>query len=347
MASRLLARVSTNGAGGKPTRAAGARHAVVVELAHDWARREVLREWSQWLRGPSPRSPRAAPAPVRRGRAGLVNDILCLRWLGHLDDRAGGCAAPADRIAKREAHDVAAWSFLAIVGDGHGLGAGGGDPTHGGASDLVEQLTRWGRTSTLSIEADGTVETLPGKKGPRRWPPIVRCLAESALAHAWLLGGASESIHDQIARLATVRMEIEPPVHLVSDIRRARGAGEADIAGRSQIWRAYRWPRPDRRAEIGASAALVDGLRTIFDVAGVELALVKPLAADLAVEIAGAVLPSPVDRRKRAFDAFERADQVALDLGYAIPRPLRRASDLGLPSLPTPAPKPVEIEVAS
>jgi hypothetical protein len=297
--------------------AAGVRRAVVAELPHDWARREVMREWSIWLGDHTAGSREAPPGGLLSARAGLVNDILCLRWLGYLDRKPGGCATPTERLSTREAHRVSAWSFVAILGEMGDVGA------DGAASDLEKRLRRWGPTSTFSVSDDGLEVMARAPTGGRR-PPIVRCLHESMFTGRWLLCPTSSGIHEQITRHATLRTDINPPVHQIGDIRRVPCPCGGHIGGRGQIWRAYLWPRRDRRAEVGASAALVDGLRTTFEIAEVELALIKPLDGErLAVEIAGAVFPAAASGRTRLFDAFERADEIARDLGYAIATPFQ------------------------
>jgi hypothetical protein len=258
-----------------------------------------------------------------QARAVLANDVACLRWLGPVDDNASkGYLRPTDRLVRRQEAGVAPWSFLATV-------RGADSDVSREANDLAARLRSCGRLSMSSLSGDACA-TLTAPSVGVALPAIARCVNASMLGACWLLCETPDRIHDLIVRRLSHLSEISPPLHSICDLRRdpAR-CKDYEPVERRQMWRSYHRQPVDGRVEAGASAALVDALRSTFDAAELELALIKPFDGDrLAAEIVLANPPGHPHAWTNLRECIQSADELARDLGYSIIRAVILAGGL-------------------
>jgi hypothetical protein len=289
--------------------------AIIVEMSHDWARRKLTLAWFDWCAERRERRSENQDWGDVQTRAVLANDVACLRWLGPPDDNATRShvrpsvrpsVRPRDRLMRRQEADVAPWSFLATV-------RGAERDVSREARDLAARLRSCGRLSMSSLSGDGCA-TLTGSSAGVALPAIARCVNASMLGTCWLLCESPDGIHELIAARLSHLSEIWPPLHSICDLRRDQPAVE-----HRQMWRSYHRQPVDGRVEAGASAALVDGLRSTFDAAELELALVKPFDGDrLAAEIVLANPPALPHAWTSLRACIQSADELACVLGYSI-----------------------------
>lgn len=312
--------------------------AVVVEMPHSWARRELILEWGDWI---GERRVRVSGNGVRsRTRAVLANDVACLRWLGHLDD---GYLRPRDRLARRESVGVAAWTFVAtVLPDTEAIDKATApdaeDIVEATARELANRLRGCGRLRVLPLAQEPCATGKARATGKIDWssPAFVRCV-DSTLGASWLLCRRPSPIPDLAARRGTALPEICPPLHAIADLHRdPSGSGGQAGPERRQILREYDRRSTGARAEAAASAALVDDLSVTFESAELALGLVKPFDEDcLAAEILLVNPPGTPPAHVKLLACLDEADELARSLAYDVAGALLAAS-APLPVLASP-----------